>query len=75
MLQDSHLKNGKDIILNMINKLDRAERPWIWYIFTDDVNVIKHPNVIYMKPRLDIYKFIQKADYLVQLSKNERILL
>ena len=64
-------EKGKNRMIKLMEKLDAADIPYIWTIFTDDTNVIKNPNVIYMKPRLDIINFINNADYLVQLSDNE----
>ena len=51
--------------------LDEANIPYLWLIFTDDTKAINNPNIIYMKPRLDIINYIANADYLVQLSDNE----
>lgn len=64
-------EKGKDRMIKLMEMLDAADIPYIWTIFTDDTNAIKNPNVIYMKPRLDIINFINNADYLVQLSDNE----
>ena len=44
---------------------------YVWYVFTSDEDHIHSPNVIFMKERLDVYKWIQEADYLVQLSDTE----
>lgn len=46
-------------------------KPYLWLIFTDDTKAINNPNIIYMKPRLDIINYIANADYLVQLSDSE----
>ena len=51
--------------------LDDAKIPYLWTIFTDNTKVIDNPNIVYMKPRLDIIDYIANADYLVQLSDNE----
>lgn len=51
--------------------LDRAKVNYIWYVFTNDEEAIDSENVIYMKPRLDVSKWISKADYVVQLSDTE----
>lgn len=39
---------------------------------TDTINI---PNVIFLKERLDVWRWIQRADYLVQLSDTERTLI
>lgn len=62
---------GKNRMIKLANALDRAEIDYIWYVFTDDTNAIDSPNVFYMKPRLDVYKWLAHADYLVQLSDTE----
>lgn len=55
----------------LANELDRRKINYIWYVFTNDPDCIKSPNVIFLPPRLDVYKWIQEADYLVQLSDTE----
>lgn len=64
-------EKGKERIIKLSKMLDDAGISYMWLIFTDDVNSIKNPNIIYMKPQLDIVKYIANADYLVQLSDNE----
>lgn len=62
---------GKDRMIRLANALTNAGINYIWYIFTNDTEEINNPNVIYMKPRLDVSKWISQADYLVQLSDTE----
>ena len=62
-------EKGKDTMVKFARKLDEAGIPYLWTIFTDDTKVINNPNIVYMKPRLDIIDYIANADYLVQLSK------
>lgn len=64
---------GKDRMIALANALDNAGIKYIWYVFTNDVNVIDNPNVVYMKPRLDVRRWIKKADYLIQLSDSEAL--
>ena len=64
---------GKDRMIALANALDNAGIKYIWYVFTNDVNAIQNPNVVYMKPRLDVRRWIKKADYLVQLSDTEAL--
>jgi glycosyltransferase involved in cell wall biosynthesis len=64
-------EKGKSRIEKLAKILDDHKIPYIWLIFTNDVKAINNPNVIYMKPRLDIQNYISNADYLVQLSDNE----
>lgn len=64
-------EKGKNRMIEFARQLDEAGIKYIWTIFTNDVNAIDNPNVIYMKPRLDIIDYIANSDYLVQLSDNE----
>lgn len=64
-------EKGKNRIEKLAKILDENGIPYLWTIFTDDVNAIDNPNIVYMKPRLDIINYIANADYLVQLSDNE----
>ena len=61
-------EKGKDRIIKFARILEQNNIPYLWTIFTDDVNKIKNPNIVYMQPRLDITDYIANADYLVQLS-------
>lgn len=54
---------AEQLTLNGIN--------FVWYIFTNEQDNIHLDNVIFMQERLDVYKWIQEADYLVQLSDTE----
>lgn len=62
---------GKQRMIELVNEMDVRGIEYIWYIFTNDTNAINSPNVIYMKPRLDVSYWLEQADYLVQLSDTE----
>lgn len=62
---------GKERMLRLANALTNAGIDYIWYIFTTDKDTINNPNVIFMKTRLDVDKWIREADYIVQLSDTE----
>ncbi len=62
---------GKGRMITLGEKLNKAEIPYLWLVFTNDKNAIENPNIVYMKPRLDILNYISGADYLVQLSDGE----
>lgn len=62
---------GKDRMIQLANALDKARINYVWYVFTNDTDGIKSENVVYMKPRLDVSKWIERADYVVQLSDTE----
>lgn len=64
-------EKGKDRMIKLANLLDKAGIKWLWLIFTNDTSVIEHPNIAYMKPRLDIRPYLQLATYGVQLSDCE----
>lgn len=64
-------EKGKDRMIQLTRLLDKAGIKWIWLIFTNDTSVINHPNIAYMKPRLDIRPYLQLATYGVQLSDCE----
>ena len=62
---------GKKRMEELVRVLDRLRIDYIWYIFTNDTDAIPSDNVVYMKPRLDVSRWIEKADYVVQLSDTE----
>ena len=69
-------EKGKDRMIELMDLLDRNGRPWLWLIFTNDRNEINHPNVAYIKPKLNVIDYIKtlggsKYAYLVQLSNAE----
>lgn len=64
-------EKGKDRMIKLGEKLNKAGIPYIWLIFTNDTKEIQNENIIYMQPRLDIRNYIAEADYLVQLSDTE----
>lgn len=62
---------GKDRMRQLADALTKANVNFIWYVFTNDTNAIDNPNVIFLKPRLDVRYWISNADYVVQLSDTE----
>ncbi len=64
-------EKGKDRILKLAKALDKENIPYIWTIFTNDKEIIKHPRIIFIEPQLNIRDYIAKADYVVQLSDTE----
>lgn len=58
-------------MIGLAKALDQAKVDYIWYVFTNDTDAIDSPNVVYMKPRLDVGRWISKANYVVQLSDTE----
>lgn len=66
-----HENKGPKRVLELAKALDRAGIDFIWYILTCDTNVISHPNIIFIPNRLDTYKWLNIADYVVLLSDSE----
>lgn len=62
---------GVDRMIKLATALDNTGIDYIWYVFTNSKDVINMPNVIFMKNRLDVGKWFEQADYLVQLSDTE----
>jgi Glycosyltransferases involved in cell wall biogenesis len=52
--------------------MDKQNVPYIWLCFSNKKNIAGAPKgIVWMEPVLDIMPWIQKADYLVQLSDEE----
>ena len=62
---------GKERMAKLADALDKQGVNYVWLVFTNDRDAIQNPNIIYMKPNLDIGKYFELADYLVQLSDTE----
>ena len=58
-------EKGKGRMLQLAEMFDTAGIPFIWTVYTNDVNPIPHPSIIFRRPRLDIIDYIANADYLV----------
>lgn len=65
------MEKGKKRMKTLASLLDANDIPYVWTIYTDDVDAILNPNIVYRKPRLDIINYIADSDYLVQLSDHE----
>ena len=71
---DDKVKGGQRT-LKLIEALDRYcekhNRQYLWLIFTNKTNIpISSPNVVYMKPRVDVRPYIAMADWVAQLSND-----
>lgn len=64
-------EKGKDRMIKLANELSAQGIPFIWLVFTNDLDRIDNPSVIYMKPTLDIKDYMAISDYVVQLSDTE----
>ena len=72
-LDDRTKDNGRTLVL--IDALDRYaqkhNRHYIWTIFSNPIKfTIESPNVVLMKPRVDVRPYIADADFVVQLSND-----
>ena len=65
------VEKGKHRMQILADALTKADIPFIWTVFTNDIVPIDNPNVCYMKPNLCVTDYIADADYLVQLSDTE----
>lgn len=67
----SSIKGG-DRMLQIANELDRQGIDYIWFLYTTDEYennpVWKNKNIIHMSNRLDLGKFMRKADWVIQPS-------
>lgn len=71
---DDKVKGGERT-LKLIKALDKYceenNRNYIWTIFTNPTKVqVDSPNVISMKPRLDVRPYLADSDYVLQLSND-----
>lgn len=67
-------EKGKSRIKKLALELDKAGINYLWLVFTNDTQAIDNPNIVYMKPRLDVRPFISSIKgkgYGVQLSDCE----
>ena len=62
---------GGERMRQLANELDLAGVNYVWYVFTGDGDCIHSPNVIFIPPRLNVYKWLQEADLVIQLSDTE----
>ncbi len=69
-------EKGKSRIEKLIKLFDKKDIAYLWLIFTNDTDVINNPNICYVKPRLNVRRYLNtlKATgnvYGVQLSDCE----
>lgn len=64
-------EKGAKRIEQLANALEKENIPYEWIIFSDTTFPVKHHNIIFKKPRMDIYDDLKRADYVVQLSDTE----
>ncbi len=67
-------EKGKTRMEKLAKDLDKSGIDYIWYVFTNDDNAIDNPNMVFIKPRLNIRPIIVSIKghgYGVQLSDCE----
>lgn len=64
-------EKGKNRMQLLATALDNAGVEYIWLVFTNDTDAIKSPSVVFLPPKLDIGRWFEIADYIVQLSSTE----
>ena len=67
-------EKGKDRMEKLGRMLNNKEIEYLWLVFTNDTNVIENPNIVYMKPRLNVRQYLNSIKgnvYGVQLSDCE----
>ena len=62
---------GLNRMIALADALDAENIPYLWTVFTDVPRPSKNPNVIMLKPKLNVIDYIANADYYVQLSNAE----
>ena len=66
-----HKNKGVERMKQLAIALDKAQVNYIWYVLSNDIHTIDLPNVIMIKNRLDISKWLSQADYVCLLSDSE----
>lgn len=63
-------EKGGERMLKLASALKKAEIPFIWFVFShQDTELVE--GMIKMPETMDVRSFIQKCDYLIQLSDSE----
>ena len=55
----------------LANRLDERNIPFLWLIFTNSADHVRNKSCYNVGTRLDLIPFLDKADYVVQLSDSE----
>jgi glycosyltransferase involved in cell wall biosynthesis len=67
-------EKGKDRMIKLGDLLNQHNVNYLWFIFTNDTQEIDNPNIVYVKPRLNVIDYLNKFKgncYGVQLSDCE----
>lgn len=66
-----HKYKGGDRVKAFINEMDKQNKNYLLFIITNEDDIIKKPNVIFIKNRLDISRWLEIADYVLLFSDSE----
>lgn len=64
-------EKGYNRMKQFAKRLNELNRPFIWLVFTNDAPDEEIDGFVFMKPRLNVTDYVNRADYLVQLSNTE----
>jgi len=62
---------GNQQMLDFADRLDKKGIRYIWFVFTDEEPEYHSPNMVFMKPRLDLSSIIAECDWGIEFSKLE----
>lgn len=62
---------GKGNYIKFAKILDEHNVDYLWFIFTNDTEVIENKNIVWKEPQLNLSGYMQMADYIVTLSSVE----
>lgn len=66
-----HKYKGGDRVKKFIEEMDRQKKNYLLFIITNEDDIIHNPNVIFIKNRLDISRWLELADYVMLFSDSE----
>lgn len=70
-------EKGGEAIIKMVQEFNEAGKPFMWMITATELDfgiyktLKSDPSILFITPSINNQELIKKADYLVQLSKNE----
>jgi glycosyltransferase involved in cell wall biosynthesis len=64
-------EKGYNRMKTFAKRLNELNKSFIWLVFTNDVPDEEIDGFVFMKPRLNVTDYVNRADYLVQLSNTE----
>lgn len=66
-----HEHKGKGRMQCLIDKMDKANINYLWFVITNESEGLTGKNVFFIKNRLDISRWLAMADYVCLLSDSE----